>query len=236
MTTINSLLKIRRSTVDPSATATFGKRGDLLMREANGAVALYQKQDNGASVNWLLVGGAGGTGLPVFVASDPIGPAAGDQWLRFDPGTNPTSIAGVINTGALVPAIDINIPTPTLADVLWMAGQATSFPAPGTPATLLMQGGLAESLVTITGGWRIIYNAGVSTYNSIITLINTQSMADIGKNIATLNGATPGGDIYSPEFASQVLNDAVAPKTQLKLFQGGYYNITSLTSYSVANP
>lgn len=51
---INAILKLKRGTQNPSVTATFGKKGDLLLREAT-PFGLYQKLDDGLTVNWSLI-------------------------------------------------------------------------------------------------------------------------------------------------------------------------------------
>ena len=48
---------------DPSVTATNGVKGTIFTRVGPNGGTLYQKQDDGVSTNWSLIGGGGGGGI-----------------------------------------------------------------------------------------------------------------------------------------------------------------------------
>lgn len=74
---IRAIKKVVVETVDPTVTAVDAPAGTLLIK-LSAPFALYQKQDNGASINWTIVGAGGGGGGGSIVSFPSSTIVAGD--------------------------------------------------------------------------------------------------------------------------------------------------------------
>ncbi len=205
MSTLSNLVNAWRSagklvlsgTQDPSSVATDAPRGTLFLKTSATATA-FIKTDDGLTTNWTDLGaggGGGGGGTIQVLSSDPVSPAVDEQWFLKQAPNEPTFVTFTIFNG-MNAAVDISLPTPSLADLaaLWpnetnvqnLAFQVDA-PPPGLPVSITTPG--APIVIT--------YDTTVHTVQNIVDALNTYSQGLVGKNWASVNAGTTGGTLFN---------------------------------------
>lgn len=212
--------------VDPTVTAVEASKGTVAIDLTNGQT--YQKQDDGASINWGLFAkstGASGEWLGRQLA-DPGGATAGDGWILVESlAVAPTFITteppnGTGSPDGTTPSlVALTVPAPSISDLLGL-----SFNAGGSVITIQWNPLAPGNVITInaTGGsWLIDYETSV-TVQDMVDAINTFSQARIGKNIASVGGHAAAGADFDTEingigvFEAFLMTDGKSEKGALR--------------------
>jgi hypothetical protein len=187
-----------------------------------------------ASTVTSYAGGGGAAGFLGVLSANPGTANADDWWFVNQPEQDPTYITADIGTG-----VTVNVPNPTLSDLLIMGGGSQDVGSWQAYAT-----GWVDILPGYNGPGTFIvfYDEPNTTIQQIIDALNVWSNANLGKSIATLTGGANGGDLfhgslmysYYPQTYGTFSSDKTTQLLSINIYDGtnvwraGMANIGSL--------